>query len=146
MARSNRLFIVLCLASAVTLAVYIHWSRRRDVGNAAVKSAAQLIEAPASPTAGSTTGGMPPPAAGEARETKAGGEPAAPLSKTADSGIAQNIMTKQVFFRYNGLDNHYGKLAFVPYERPDQPQFIDTLSCEVAHIAGGRGICLAANR
>jgi hypothetical protein len=132
MARSNRVFIVLCLASAVTLVVYIHWSRTRE--NTAAKSAA------------STTGAMPQPAAVEAHGTIAGGEPAAPVSKTAHSGIAQNKMPKQVFFRYNGLDSHYGQLAFVHYERPNRPHFIDTLSCEVAHIAGGRGICLAANR
>jgi hypothetical protein len=95
MARSNRIFIILCLASAVTLVVYIYRSRTRE--NTAAKSAPLLIE-------------------------------------------------KQVFFRYNGLDSHYGKLAFVDHERPDQPYFIDTLSCEVAHIAGGRGICLAADR
>jgi hypothetical protein len=81
----------------------------------------------------------------ETEGTKAGSE-SAPLGKAAPSAIAQNKTSKQVFFRYNGLDSHYGQLAFVPFERTDQPHFIDTLSCEVAHIAGGRGICLAADR
>jgi hypothetical protein len=51
-----------------------------------------------------------------------------------------------VFFRYTGVDSNYGRLAFAPYERLNQPQFVESLSCEVAHVAGGRGICLAANR
>src|SRR5262249_22186193 len=59
---------------------------------------------------------------------------------------ARNKTSKRIFFRYNGVDSHYGRLAFAPYERLDQPRFIETLSCEVAHVAGGRGICLAANR
>lgn len=53
--------------------------------------------------------------------------------------------SRRIYFRYNGVDGHFGKLAFAPYERLDQPQFIETLSCEAAYVAGGRGICLAAN-
>ncbi len=58
----------------------------------------------------------------------------------------QNNKSKRIFFRHNGVDTHYGRLAFVTYERQDQPQFVDELSCEVAHVAGGRGVCLSANR
>jgi hypothetical protein len=104
MAKSNRIFLVLCLACAVTLAAYIYRS---------MTIATTLPEQP---------------------------------SRTDDSRSANERTQKQVFFRYNGVDSRYGQLAYVPYERPDQPHFIDALSCEVAHIAGGRGICLAANR
>lgn len=114
MFRPNRIFALLCLASAVTLAAYIHWARTRGADNAdeAPKSAAQPVEVAA--------------------------ESGATGSRTKAS--------RQFFFRYNGADSHYGRLAFAPYERLDQPQFVDNLSCEVAHVAGGRGICLAANR
>ena len=71
----------------------------------------------------------------------------APLSDAAARATAdQNNKSKRIFFRHNGVDNHYGRLAFVTYEHPDKPEFVGALSCEVAHIAGGRGICLAANR
>jgi len=136
MARPNRIFITLCLACSVILAVYIHWARTRGNTAEPPRSAAPLAEAsPASPAT----------ARSETEKTKAGGE-SEQQDKPAPSATPQNKFSKQVFFRYNGLDSHYGKLAFVPFERTDQPNFIDTLSCEVAHIAGGRGICLAADR
>jgi hypothetical protein len=125
MVKSNRIFILLCLASVVILAVYIYWSRARE--NKATNSSEPIVEAKASPTVAT-----PPTIAGEAHGIK--------------TETQKNKAIKQVFFRYNGLDNHYGQLAFVPTERLDQPQFIDTLSCEVVHLAGSRGICLSANR
>jgi len=138
MARPNRIFITLCLACSVILAVYIHWARTRGNTAEPPRSTGPLIEAsPASTAIVSATS--------ETEKTKAGGE-SEQQDKTAPFATAQNKFSKQVFFRYNGLDSHYGKLAFVPFERTDQPYFIDTLSCEVAHIAGGRGICLAADR
>lgn len=109
MVKANRIFLLLCLASLVTLAAYIYWSRMRE------KMAAKSSDPTGTVLSGSTR----------------------------DDATANR---RRVFFRYNGLDNHYGHLAFVPAERPDQPRFIDTLSCEVAHIAGGRGICLTADR
>ena len=66
-------------------------------------------------------------------------------SKT-ESGDNQNKMARRIYFRYNGVDGNYGRLAFAAPERLDQPSFIETLSCEVAHVSVGRGICLAANR
>jgi hypothetical protein len=105
MPRPNLIFVLLCIASAITLAAYIHWTRTRAADNAseASKSASQ------------------------------------PVEPAADASM-------RIFFRYNGVDSQYGRLAFAPYGRLDQQHFIETLSCEVAHVAGGRGICLAANR
>ena len=105
MLRPNHIFALLCLASAVTLAAYIHWAIERGADNTseASKIAAQPVDA------------------------------------TAEASM-------RIFFRYNGVDSHYGQMAFAPYGRLDQPHFIETLSCEVAHVAGGRGICLTANR
>jgi hypothetical protein len=140
MLRPNRIFAGLCLASVITLAAYILWAKTRGVNNTAgaPKSAASLTEA--TPATGLTADARPLPGATEARETKAGGEPATP------SDAAPNKTSRRIFFRYNGVDGNYGRLAFAPYESLDQPRFIETLSCEVAHVAGGRGICLAANR
>jgi len=71
----------------------------------------------------------------------------APLGDAAAYATAdQNGKSKRIFFRHNSVDKNYGRLAFVKYEHPDQPEFVGALSCEVAHVAGGRGICLAANR
>ncbi len=140
MHKPNRIFVVLCLASAVILAAYIYWARTRvadDTGVVTKSEAApsEMATPPVSPTTSSSTGATPSTSAGESS-----------VSKDDTSNNALNKTSKQVFFRYNGVDSHYGRLAFVQYERLEQRQFIDTLSCEVAHVAGGRGICLAANR
>jgi hypothetical protein len=131
MLRPNRIFAALCLASLITLAAYILWARTRGADNAAgATKSSSLTEAPA---ISSSTDARPLPAAAEERGAKAGGD-------------AQNKMARRIYFRYNGVDGNYGRLAFAAPERLDQPRFIETLSCEVAHIAGGRGICLAADR
>jgi hypothetical protein len=134
MLKPNRIFALLCLVSAITLAAYILLARTRNADNTA--GAPKSV---ASPATGSTL-----PAAPEADVAKAGGEPATPGEVASDK--AQNKTSRQIFFRYNGADSHYGQLAFAPYERLDQPRFIENLSCEAAYVAGGRGICLAANR
>jgi hypothetical protein len=127
--KPNQIFTVLCLASAITLAAYILWARTLGADNSTGASEGAT---------GSSTDARPQPAATETHGTKAGGDVAPDDS--------QNKTSKQIFFRYTGLDSHYGQLAFAPYERLDQPRFIETLSCEAAYVAGGRGICLAANR
>ena len=53
---------------------------------------------------------------------------------------------RQIFFRYTGLDDHYGKLAVVDFPGPGVPRFIEAFSCNVVHVARGQGICLAADR
>jgi hypothetical protein len=144
--RPNHIFALLCLASAITLAAYIFLARTRGADNTAgaTERLSQPIEA-SSPATGATTGASPLPAAAEAPGTKVGGDTATSSDAVAPDN-AKNKASKQVFFRYNGVDDHYGRLAFAPYERLDQPSFIDSLSCEVAYVAGGRGICLAARR
>jgi hypothetical protein len=138
MFRPNRIFAALCLASVITLAAYILWARTRGADNTAgAAKSASLTEALATGPAKDT---RPLPAAAEESGTKVGGESASP------GGDAQNKTPRQIFFRYNGIDGNYGRLAFAATDRLDQPRFIETLSCEVAHVAGGRGICLAANR
>lgn len=52
----------------------------------------------------------------------------------------------RMFFRYTGVDAHYGMLAHASARSVAQPTFVDTLQCEVVHVSGGRGLCLTADR
>ena len=49
---------------------------------------------------------------------------------------------RQIFFRYTGVDDHYGKVAVVDYPGLGVPHFIDRLSCDIVYFAHGQGICL----
>ena len=49
---------------------------------------------------------------------------------------------RKIFFRYNGVDSNYGKLAFVESASITRIQFVNGLVCDVVYVAGGRGICL----
>ncbi len=62
------------------------------------------------------------------------------------SPFTQNAGASRIYFRYTGVDENYGKLAFVSLTNLNSPQFVDTLSCEVVYFANGSGICLQANR
>jgi len=53
---------------------------------------------------------------------------------------------RRVFFRYNGVDSHYGNVAWIDLAAPKRLHFIDTLRCEVVYVSGGHGICLSAKR
>jgi hypothetical protein len=82
------------------------------------------------------------------------GSPPSTRADVAPVGAAPAVAPKsppayspsRVFFRYNGVDSHYGKVAYVKPGQPNKPQFVDQLSCEVVYAAGGRGICLSAKR
>jgi len=52
----------------------------------------------------------------------------------------------RVFYRYNGVDSHYGRVAYIDTARRSSPQFVEQLSCEVVYVAAGSGICLSAKR
>lgn len=52
----------------------------------------------------------------------------------------------RIFFRYNGVDSNYGRLAYIDFSRPAEVHFAGALQCEVVHVSGGRGICLRADR
>lgn len=53
-------------------------------------------------------------------------------------------VSRRIFFRYNGVDDNYGKLAYADYDRLESIRFVDSLICEAAYVASGRGICLGA--
>src|SRR5262249_36439971 len=115
---------LLCLVSALTLAAYILWARTRSAEN--------------------TTGAPKSATRAEASSPTTSSSPEANGTPTAGATVDNAL--KQIFFRYNGVDSHYGQLAFATYERLDQPHFIENLSCEAAYVSGGRGICLEAKR
>ncbi len=52
----------------------------------------------------------------------------------------------RIFFRYTGVDDHYGKLAVASLDNLGAPHFIENLSCEVVYFAAGQGVCLQADR
>ena len=66
-------------------------------------------------------------------------------SATARTPFASNG-SGRIYFRYTGVDQNYGKLAFVSLTNLHAPQFVDKLSCEVVYFANGSGICLQADR
>jgi hypothetical protein len=150
MLSSNKVFALLCVGGAATLTLYIHGAKTRlaDVG--------QGVAAPESIRTEVRSGPLSPPAEEHTTSVtvaasaglQVGPKPEPKSSERArrDHGSAPTGRSQRVFFRYNGRDSSYGQLAFVPLERPEAPQFIDRLSCEVAYVSGGRGICLAADR
>ncbi|MFI5348417.1 MAG: hypothetical protein ACHQ2Z_02640 [Elusimicrobiota bacterium] len=52
----------------------------------------------------------------------------------------------RIYFRYNGIDADYGKLAVVDSDDLAHRRFIEGFSCEVVAFAAGHGICLTAER
>jgi hypothetical protein len=52
----------------------------------------------------------------------------------------------RVYFRYTGPGDRHGQLAYIDTGADAQVRFVPGLSCEVAYIAAGRGICLSARR
>ena len=150
MRRPNLIFAVLCLASAAAMATLVYWAKTRVSDNTA---AAPRNETPPSempppaavPTTSSSKDTTPLPRASKAGETEANGKSSAQSKATASDGV-RHTASKQVFYRHNGIDSRYGRLAYVQLAHPEQPEFVDTLSCETAHVAGGRGICLGARR
>jgi hypothetical protein len=87
------------------------------------------------------------------KDILAQGKPLTMQSPIPDAGKGTSLLVprdrganpiQRIFFRYNGVDNNYGKLAFLDYSRPEPIHFIDGLICEAAYVAGGRGICVGA--
>jgi len=150
MRRPNLIFAVLCLASAAAMATLVYWAKTRVSDNtaAALRNETPPSEVPppaAVPTTSSSKDTTPLPRASKAGETEANGKSSAQSKATASDGV-RHTASKQVFYRHNGIDSRYGRLAYVQLAHPEQPEFVDTLFCETAHVAGGRGICLGARR
>lgn len=65
---------------------------------------------------------------------------------TGTSVPARAAESRRIFFRHTGVDSNYGKVAWSAGAPSGPEHFIDSLKCEVVYVAGGRGICLSANR
>lgn len=134
-----RLFIGLCAVGAIVV-VGLLWSHRRPATQNAD------IELPLSAPLGSGDVGSNdfsvPVKDGDdgvvASTIEIHSEASALVEETATP--RQN---RRLFHRYTGLDGNYGKLA---YQVGNERRYVETLSCDVAYVAGGRGICLMAKR
>ena len=126
----SRIFAGLCVACALGLTGYIRFASKRAL---APPPASESLSQPATSLPQAAT-----PKINDFTPVKAFVETARESEPIAGPG--------RIFFRYNAVDSHYGKLAFIEYGHAAPPHFIDALSCEVAYVAGGRGICLKADR
>jgi len=68
------------------------------------------------------------------------------VALSSDVLVASAPKQGQIFFRYTGVDDNYGKLAVVDSGDLRTPRFVAGFSCEAVHFAAGSGICLSADR
>jgi len=52
----------------------------------------------------------------------------------------------RIFFRHNAVDSNYGRVGVLGFQKGATPEFAGSLQCEVLYVAGGKGICLTADR
>jgi hypothetical protein len=128
-----RLLALICVVGVLAVVGYVIATNRRP---APVSTPTPTIES------------MPAPAPSLSSDTAATTTLAAvpDTSRHPKPHTAAARPLQRFVFRYNGVDAHYAKLAYVDPAQSPQPQFVDSMSCEVAYVAGGRGICLSANR
>lgn len=136
-----RLFGFLCLAAAVAVAVAL-WKYRPKPADAFDARAASIAAAlPASSLQqidGGAVPGLPQDEPAVATDQPGNGQMQEAVAKPA-------LRSRQLFHRYTGLDNNYGRLGYLEGEA-GQREFSGKLSCDVAYVHGGRGICLVAKR
>jgi WD40-like Beta Propeller Repeat len=53
---------------------------------------------------------------------------------------------RRIFFRYDGVDGNFGRLAFTGTDRPEHIEFAGDLRCEVIYATAERGICLTVEQ
>ena len=70
-------------------------------------------------------------------------DPAAP-ARPAE--LSDALTRPHVLFRSTQLSNGYGRLALVPLGAPADSRRLTPLACDRADYAGGRGVCLTADR
>ena len=68
------------------------------------------------------------------------------LVQAAPPAAGATVSSGRMFFRHNGMDAHYGQLAWREAAGQGPLRFVEHLSCEVVHVSGGRGMCLTADR
>ena len=132
-------FAIVCVVAAAGLAAYLFHAASRVRTAAAVPSAATGQSAPAAI--------VPAVPADTAMPGAVGVHPASePVPAAASPAPAATAPALRVFFRHNGVDGHYGSVAWIDTAKPGDVHFVDSLRCEVVHVSGGHGICLSADR
>ena len=136
-------FAIVCVVAVGGLAAYLfHAGSRMRSAAPAAPSAAPEQPAPAEATAPAAS--VPVVPADTALPGAAGIQPAAePVPAAALPAAAAG---QRVFFRHNGVDSHYGSVAWIDTAKPADVHFVDSLRCEVVHVSGGHGVCLSADR
>lgn len=136
------IFSVIFIAAAIFVAAYLR--------HAATRLPAQQASAPMQSSAPvESSDAVAGAAPGQPVESVSTGDerPAtAPIVIRANFDATSDEPPAQLFFRYNGVDSHYGALAHTRTDRLNQVSYVDTLHCEVVHVSGGKGICLTADR
>ncbi|WP_066335076.1 hypothetical protein [Azohydromonas lata] len=111
-------FSALCAAAVVAVGGYLYHAKQR-----------------LPPTDSADAAAHPPAAA-----------PASTPTRPAPTVASASSATGRLFFRHTGMDEHYGQLAWREAARGGEAHFVAHLRCEVAHVSGGRGMCLTAER
>ena len=131
-------FAIVCVIAVVGLAAYLFHtgSRMRDAREAAPPGPPPNS---AVPDPGSATAPAPTPSEAPApAPTAAATDPVPPNDAPAPHVPA--TASARLFFRHNGVEAHYGSLAWVDTAKLDEVHYVDSLRCEVVHVSGGHGI------
>ena len=150
-------FAALCLACVGLIGKYVYSAK-----NAQIHSRDRVSVTPALPprTAEKTAEKVSGPNAPQLEPKASGSEdglPETPVKRQTDGEMPAAkpstpvertvpVKTQRIFFRHNGSDADYGRLAFVDQQGRFERQFPEKLSCEVVSVAADRGICLKADR
>ena len=138
MSRQSKIFLALCAGCALLLGAYLYQVKQRGVTSAQAELPPPEVATPSAPAQPMPSDSAPPAAAAA---------PPAPLpEKSETSAVKVRPAQSRVFFRYTGVDSHYGKVAWTDSAQTRQAHFVESLNCEVVYVAGGRGICLTADR
>lgn len=137
MDKQKKIFLAICGGAVLLVGAYLlQVKRQTDAPAAAAPPGAAAV--PEVQTATETRPADPGPAAPG---------PAIPTQTTPPpEEVRAAAAPRRIFFRYTGVDSHYGKVAWSDRPRAQKPHFVDSLNCEVVYVAGGRGICLSADR
>jgi hypothetical protein len=128
------IFLVVVIVGGIGTALYLQHVKRRISATPITVTAAAPAETPQASEAAPVS--PPPP------EVKS---PVVVVAKPAPSP-AVKTESRRLYFRHTGVDGHYGQLAWVDISQRQLVHYVDSLRCEVVYVAGGRGICLTADR
>jgi hypothetical protein len=135
MRKKKIVFASLCVGSIILVFSYVYWVKSRLSAAAASGAPAAKLVAP--PYVKSVE---PEPPAKETPQSKT------PLQEEPARQVEPVKELGRIFFRHNGLDANYGRVSLIGGDHREKPQFAGSLRCEVLYVAGGRGICLTADR